>query len=1046
MNTPPTLGNLEGDTVTYNEGAVQVLVDELGDAIVSDADSPDFNGGSLTVSIASNGDPGEDVLLFNQVAGGVSISGGTVSVGGVAIGTLTSNGTGGNDLVVAFNASATAARVQVLVRAIAYTNTDNVNPTTDTRQITIRLVDGDGGEDTAIVSTVVIVNPVNDPPAGADGTIAAFHNAHYVFAQDDFGFTDQDGNNLLEVIFTGATGGTLYIDSGGNGFDAGDAVTSFPRSVGVSLINAGQVAFVPNTVGTGTGSVAFQVRDDGGTANGGQDTDTSANTLTFNVTSPSANPDLQLTDTLNYTENAAASLIAPNGIVTDSDSPNFNGGTLTVTFAANGTPNDELGIRNQGTGAGQIGVSGADVTFQGTVIGTFTGGGSGGGDLVVTFDADATPAAVQALVRNLTYFNGSDDPSTLSRTVNITVTDGGGGTDTASAQINVAAVNDPALAQNDNFGTDEATAVNGNLFIDNGWGEDSDVDGPSLTVAAVNGSGANVGSQITLPSGALLTVNANGTFTWNPNGAFTSTPTPGSGASNQPAIDSFTYTLSGGGTATVTLSIDGLDNDDVLFGNASANTLSSGIGNDVLNGLGGADMMIGGTGNDSYVVDHAGDVVIEAAGGGGFDAVYTSVSYTLTANQEIEGLAALIPSATTPLTLVGNGIANYVVGNAGINTIDGGAGADTMEGLGGNDSYVVDHVGDRVIEAAGGGGFDAVYSAISYTLAAGQQIEGLAALIPSATTALNLTGNEIANYIVGNAGVNQIDGGASADTLEGLGGNDNYVIDNAGDRIIEAAGGGGFDAAYTSVSYTLSAGQEIEGLATLNPAATTALNLTGNAINNYIVGNAGTNTIDGGAGNDTLEGGGGNDNYVVDSAGDVIIEAVGGGGFDAAYTSVSYTLGAGANVEGLATLNPAATTALNLTGNEIANYIVGNAGTNQLDGKGGNDTLEGGTGTDIYAFTAALGAGNVDTLVGYSVADDVIVLDDAVFTGLALGALNPNAFRSGTSAQDADDRIIYDPATGNLFFDADGNGVGAAIQFATVQGAPPLTAGEFIVG
>ena len=329
---------------------------------------------------------------------------------------------------------------------------------------------------------------------------------------------------------------------------------------------------------------------------------------------------------------------------------------------------------------------------------------------------------------------------------------------------------------------------------------------------------------------------------------------------------------------------------------------------------------------------------------------------------------------------------------------------------------------------------------------AGNNVEGLAALIPAATIGLNLTGNEIANYIVGNAGINQIDGGAGADTLEGLSGNDNYVIDNAGDVVIEAAGGGGFDAAYTSVSYTLTAGQEIEGLATLNPAAATALNLTGNGIANYIVGNAGINAIDGGTGNDTLEGLGGNDNYVIDSAADVIIEAVGGGGFDAAYTSVSYVLGAGANVEGLATLNPAATTALNLTGNAIGNYIVGNAGANIIDGLGGNDTLEGGAGADIYGFTSALGGGNVDTLIGYSVADDVIVLDDAVFAGLALGALPASAFVIGTAAADADDRVIYNAATGALLFDADGNGAGAAVQFATVQGAPALTAGEFIVG
>ena len=96
-------------------------------------------------------------------------------------------------------------------------------------------------------------------------------------------------------------------------------------------------------------------------------------------------------------------------------------------------------------------------------------------------------------------------------------------------------------------------------------------------------------------------------------------------------------------------------------------------------------------------------------------------------------------------------------------------------------------------------------------------------------------------------------------------------------------------------------------------------------------------------------------------------------------------------------------------------------------------------------FSTALGAGNVDTIQGFVALDDVILLDDAIFIGLASGELAAGAFRLGTSAQDADDRILYDAATGNLFFDADGNGNGAAVQFATLQGAPAITASEFTV-
>ena len=112
-------------------------------------------------------------------------------------------------------------------------------------------------------------------------------------------------------------------------------------------------------------------------------------------------------DALTYNEGSGA-LVIDQGVgasVSDVDSPNFDGGTLTVSIMAGGAPaEDVLGIRNEGMAAGQIGVAGADVSFGGVIFGTFAGG-SGGADLVVTFDPDATPAAVSALLRNITYNN-----------------------------------------------------------------------------------------------------------------------------------------------------------------------------------------------------------------------------------------------------------------------------------------------------------------------------------------------------------------------------------------------------------------------------------------------------------------------------------------------------------------------------------------------------------------------------------------------------------------------------------------------------------------
>src|SRR6185295_10183587 len=106
------------------------------------------------------------------------------------------------------------------------------------------------------------------------------------------------------------------------------------------------------------------------------------------------------------------------------------------------------------------------------------------------------------------------------------------------------------------------------------------------------------------------TLNANGTFAYDPNHVFDATPTAGSGASNTPAHDSFTYTLSGGGTATVSVTVTGLDSNDLLFATAGSADLSGGIG------------------NDTYVVDDAGDRVFEL-GGQGSDIVYALVDHQL---------------------------------------------------------------------------------------------------------------------------------------------------------------------------------------------------------------------------------------------------------------------------------------------------------------------------------------------------------------------------------------------------------------------------------
>ena len=492
---------------------------------------------------------------------------------------------------------------------------------------------------------------------------------------------------------------------------------------------------------------------------------------------------------------------------------------------------------------------------------------------------------------------------------------------------------------------------------------------------------------------------------------------------------------------------DGLGGDDQLNGGTANDGLAGGTGNDTLDGGAGADRLEGGAGDDLYYVDNAGDVIVEHGNAnGGTDIVYASVGYTLSQGASVELLTTASIASTFAIDMTGNELNNTIWGNNGNNTLSGGIGGqDTLVGFLGNDIYLVNNITENIVEKAGEG-TDIVYVNSNYTLSAHASIELLSTYDIAGTAPLNLTGNNLDNTIWGNRGNNQLSGGVGGnDTLVGFLGDDVYLINNTNEVIVENAGEG-TDIVYVNSSYTLSAGASIELLSTYSIAGTQAFNMTGNELDNTIWGNRGNNTLSGGfGGNDTLVGFLGDDIYLVNNGTEFISELA-NEGTDIAYAGVSYILSEGASVELLSTNSIGSTNALNLTGNELGQTLWGNGGANVLDGKGGADTLNGFGGADTFAFTSALGASNVDILADFSVVDDTIALDDAIFAGIGTpGAFNAGAFVAGTTAADADDRIVYNAATGQLFYDADGNGAGAAVLFATLQGNPALTASDFQV-
>jgi Ca2+-binding RTX toxin-like protein len=372
--------------------------------------------------------------------------------------------------------------------------------------------------------------------------------------------------------------------------------------------------------------------------------------------------------------------------------------------------------------------------------------------------------------------------------------------------------------------------------------------------------------------------------------------------------------------------------------------------------------------------------------------------------------------------LLGGAGKDVLTGSGGNDLIDGGGGADSMTGGAGDDTYFVDDAGDKITENAGGG-HDLVYASVSTTLAA--NVEDLTL---SGTSALNGTGNDANNAITGNNAANVLsglggddklygyggndtliggdgndwlDGGTGADTMTGGAGNDIYVVDNAGDRTIEVAGGGVDEVHVNGLSsWVLSA--EVENLTNL--AVLPLFTGIGNALANVMTGSAGADRLYGLGGNDTLiggdgidvlDGGAGADQLIGGDGNDVLEGGAGadqlngGNGVDTASyagatAAVSVNLGGGTPGTGDAA-GDTFVSIENIVGSRFDDTLIGNAGNNYISGGAGDDRITGGGGTDWFAGGAGadwlIGDGNDGISYGYSASGVTINLATQTASG-----------------------------------------------------------------
>ena len=605
----------------------------------------------------------------------------------------------------------------------------------------------------------------------------------------------------------------------------------------------------------------------------------------------------------------------------------------------------------------------------------------------------------------VTTINGTSSNNVLTGTAGINIMDGLAGSDTLAGLGGADTLVGGA-------GTDTATyaasTAGVNVSLMTGLGSGGDAEGDTLsTIENLTGSNfddileGNAASNVLNGGLGIDTVS----YEHAAAGVTISLVAPTVSKKSRATVPAGTDTLSGFENLT------GSAFNDSLTGNTGNNVLKGLAGNDTMNGGAGAATMFGGLGNDTYVVDNIGDIVDETDGDG-TDTIQTALAFSLAALGSIENLrltgSAAIAGTGNDLAnfLTGNSSANLLTGLGGNDTLNGGTGADTMIGGTGNDTYVIDNTGD-IADETGGDGTDTIQSAITFSLSDAVHAKGIIEnLTLTGTSALNGTGNTLANVITGNNGSNTLAGLGGADTLIGGLGTDTatYVASLEGVNV--------------SLMTGLGFGGDAEG-----DTLSTIENLTGSNLNDTLEGNGGGNTLAGGLGIDTAS-------YEHALAGVTVTLAT---------TKSQNTVGAGSDkLSGFE----------NLTGSAFNDKLTGSTLANILHGGAGDDILTGGTGADTFDFSSLTDGSDIVT--DFVTGTDHIDLADLLYSA-GLGSLDyatliahdnllfqTGAFDttlSSNSAATLDTRI---------YIDTHGIGTGGPVLIATLEDTL-TSAGDFLI-
>ncbi|MCE6981523.1 type I secretion C-terminal target domain-containing protein, partial [Pseudomonas frederiksbergensis] len=634
--------------------------------------------------------------------------------------------------------------------------------------------------------------------SSADGTLTSV--TVHILGSNDAAVLSADIVNLTETNAPLTSNGTLTIsdvDSAATFVAQSNTAGSYGQfSIGTNgawtyVADSAHNEFVAGTTYTDT----FAVSSADGTLT----------SVTVHITGTNDAPVMTAGGSLSYTENQAATAINSTLTVTDVDSSNLTGATVSITgnFAAG---QDVLAFTNQNG-----------------ITGSYNAGTG-----VLTLTGAATVAQYQAALRSVTYFNSSDNPTTAARTISFQVDDGAAAnhaSNVATTTITVAAVNDAPTTSGlaitetsisfvatdpDNatlslqspfavaFGTpsitsgastnlspvEQSSVVSGTLQVKDGSVAASVVE---LYLGTSAGNNFAAGSSDTAIYGFGGTDNLSG-------GAGADWIFGGAG--NDVIVGSANDRLLDGGTGTDTLNVGSVfvNTSDSQIANIENIQLTTASGVLILNaqtesftifGTSGADQIVTGSGNDTiFGTDN--DTLLD--GGTGSDTLSTGALFTSTSDGQITGIENVLIGTAATLNLANQTEGFTITGSSGADTITGGAGADSISAAAGND-IINGAQNDTLLD--GGANTDTLNVSANFTSTSNAQITNIenVTLTTSGLT-LNLGNQTEAFNINGSSGIDSISGGSGADTINGQAGNDTLTGNGGADQFRLRTNGG----------------------------------------------------------------------------------------------------------------------------------------------------------------------------------------------------------------------------------------------------------------